>query len=424
VAFFARHRRFTLAGTVVVAGLSLFSALRVDSGSEFRDFFSADTDLVKSLDAAEIHFGSSSVNETILFIEGDLLRPDVLMAIDEAVDGIDENLPNDAVARRLDGTFDRQLDAAVLARAAVADPVAAGAVTAATGVAIADSDANGYPDTEQQVAAIFDTALVSGLPAGPQGRSISANSVQTVLVANEAGYGTIVEISVPTSEAVEGVNRARDAIELAAEDLGSGPARLAFSRIELAGDAAVNSASLDAFTSAMLLVLPIAVLLCLALASFAMRSVRFAAVAVMPILLVVVMLYGFMTVAGFKVNPVSSTLAAIAVGIGIDFATHFAMRYREELARSAPLDAVREAGAGTGGALLLSGLSSIIGFAIMGFAPMPAFAWFGQLTAVMIFMSVAVALVVLPSLLVLVTPKQRNAIAATTGRTAEVASPA
>jgi predicted RND superfamily exporter protein len=67
------------------------------------------------------------------------------------------------------------------------------------------------------------------------------------------------------------------------------------------------------------------------------------------------------------------------------------------------LDAVREAGAGTGGALLLSALSSIIGF-----APMPAFAWFGQLAAVMIFLSVAVALIVLPSLFVMVTPKQRT----------------
>lgn len=409
---------------MVVAGLALFSALRVDSGSEFRDFFSADTDLVRSLDRAEIHFGSSSVNETILFIEGDLARPDVLMAIDEAVNDIDASLPNNAVARLLDGTLDRQLDAAVLARAAVADPVAAGAVTAETGVAITDSDANGYPDTGLQVAAIFDTALVSGLPASPGGRSISVTSAQTVLVANDAGYGTIVEISVPTSEAVEGVNRVSDAIEVAAADRGAGPAGAAFSRVELAGDAAVNRASLDAFTTAMLLALPIAVLLCLALASFAMRSVRFAAVAVMPILLVVVMLYGFMTITGFKVNPVSSTLAAIAVGIGIDFATHFAMRYREELGRFALFDAVREAGAGTGGALLLSALSSIIGFAIMGFAPMPAFAWFGQLTAVMIFMSVAVALAVLPSLLVLVTPKQRNEIVGTTGRTTEVVSPA
>ena len=65
---------------------------------------------------------------------------------------------------------------------------------------------------------------------------------------------------------------------------------------------------------------------------------------------------------------------------------------------------------------MLSALSSIIGFAIMGFAPLPAFAWFGQLTAVMIFMSVAVAVVVLPGLRVMVTPKSAGDQRAVVGR--------
>jgi predicted RND superfamily exporter protein len=67
------------------------------------------------------------------------------------------------------------------------------------------------------------------------------------------------------------------------------------------------------------------------------------------------------------------------------------------------MDAVRQAGAGTGGALVLSALTSILGFTVMAFAPMPIFATFGLLTAVMIVMSLGVALLVLPSLLVAVT---------------------
>ena len=55
--------------------------------------------------------------------------------------------------------------------------------------------------------------------------------------------------------------------------------------------------------------------------------------------------------------------------------------------------------------MLLSALSLIIGVAIMGFAPMPLFASYGLLTAVMIFFAVAASLLVLPSLLLLVTPR-------------------
>lgn len=42
----------------------------------------------------------------------------------------------------------------------------------------------------------------------------------------------------------------------------------------------------------------------------------------------------------------------------------------------------------------------------MGFAPMPLFASYGILTAVMIFLAVSAAMVVLPSLLFLATPEE------------------
>ena len=59
-------------------------------------------------------------------------------------------------------------------------------------------------------------------------------------------------------------------------------------------------------------------------------------------------------------------------------------------------------------ALIASAGSSICGFAIMALAPMPMFSAYGILTAVMVFMAAAAALLVLPSLLLLVTPEPRQ----------------
>jgi predicted RND superfamily exporter protein len=53
--------------------------------------------------------------------------------------------------------------------------------------------------------------------------------------------------------------------------------------------------------------------------------------------------------------------------------------------------------------LLASAVSSSIGFGILAFAPMPLFAAYGFLTAVMIVMAATATLVVLPSVLVLLT---------------------
>jgi multidrug efflux pump subunit AcrB len=51
-------------------------------------------------------------------------------------------------------------------------------------------------------------------------------------------------------------------------------------------------------------------------------------------------------------------------------------------------------------------VDSIIGFAVIAVAPMPIFVTFGTLTAVMIVFSLLVSLLVLPSVLLLVTPRR------------------
>jgi hypothetical protein len=116
-----------------------------------------------------------------------------------------------------------------------------------------------------------------------------------------------------------------------------------------------------------------------------------------------------MAVAGCTINVVTATIAAIAVGVGIDFSTHFTARYLEELQRQPDrLSAVRRAGEGTGEALTLSALTSVLGFAVMAFAPDPIFATFGTLTAVMIGLALVVAIVVLLSTLVMATPRRED----------------
>lgn len=63
---------------------------------------------------------------------------------------------------------------------------------------------------------------------------------------------------------------------------------------------------------------------------------------------------------------------------------------------------------GTGVALIASASSSIVGFVIMGLAPMPIFASYGQLTAVMIFLALIASLIVLPCLLMIVTKESET----------------
>jgi predicted RND superfamily exporter protein len=115
-----------------------------------------------------------------------------------------------------------------------------------------------------------------------------------------------------------------------------------------------------------------------------------------------------MYVFGFGLNLVTATIGAVSVGVGIDYAIHFTMRFREEATGEVDrLEAIRRTAASTGNALLGSAASSVIGFVIMAFAPMPLFAAYGLLTAVMIVFAATAALVVLPPLLMLVASEGR-----------------
>ena len=115
-------------------------------------------------------------------------------------------------------------------------------------------------------------------------------------------------------------------------------------------------------------------------------------------------LYAIMHIAGFSLNFVTAMIGAISIGIGIDYSIHMTERFREELKRNPTrIAAIKRASRGTGVALLASAASSIVGFVIMGFAPMPMFASYGQLTALMIFLALISSLIVLPCLLMLIT---------------------
>ena len=114
VAALAARHRLTIAATGVVAVVALVSALNVESGSEFRDFFNSEADFVKSLDVAGEHFADGSTNETRIYVEGGLTDPASLRAIDwsrvQEVDRLDSRLA------RLELDYARQALDVVLAQ--------------------------------------------------------------------------------------------------------------------------------------------------------------------------------------------------------------------------------------------------------------------------------------------------------------------
>jgi predicted RND superfamily exporter protein len=124
------------------------------------------------------------------------------------------------------------------------------------------------------------------------------------------------------------------------------------------------------------------------------RSPKQAFVTLLPILLVVVWLYGLIYAFGYSLNIVTVTIATMSLGVGIDYCIHVTERYRE--GRKSGEDH-RQALNGIGGACALalvgSTLSDVAGFAIIASSPMGLFNSFGLFSALMILLSLIAAMI-------------------------------
>lgn len=402
----ARRRAIVLPVIGVAWIASFFVAVQIEPRFDVKDFFAADTDFVVSLDKLDEHLGQQGGEPAAIYVEGDLTRPEALAALD-AFERQVAALEIEQLAVEDDGTTSVAGGVLDVIDAVMETPYAIQAIGATTGVTPTDADGDGLPDTAQQVAAIYAFTAEAGVPLDAQRLIQTPDTVGLNLWQAEDGtsQASVMTVGVVGSRSQENVSAARDALEPLVADLRDSLREIEpDSRATVTGSAILRDEQLSAISRALIIALPISVLACLILGSAFMRSVRLGAVSVVPILVVVAWLYAFMHLAGYGINVVTGTIGAVSIGIGIDFAIHFIMRYREELGRlGTRLGAIEAAGTGTGAALAASALSSVVGFAIMALAPMPMFSAYGFLTAIMIVMALVATLLVLPGLLMLVT---------------------
>ena len=380
-----------------------------------KDFFDSNSDFVVGLDKLDEHIAERSGEPGMIYVKEDLTDPRALAAMQRFVDKLAEN---PYVGRDADGVLSLEDNIFSVLERVTGSAYARGQVTQASGLEITDKDGDGIPDSKQQIKAIYDYVVQNGVPLDESTLVYDVGQVREGWFHDPSGGEenvTVLIVGIPGTREQTMVKAAREALTEDLEVLRQNPL---ITRVGVTGSPFVREGQLDATTSSLQESMPIAAAADLVLLLLTMRSLRYAVVTVIPIGLVVAWLYALMYLIGFSLNFVTATIGAISIGVGIDYSIHMTERFREELRRAATkMQALRQAANGTGVALLASAASSIVGFTILGFAPMPMFSSFGFLTAIMIFLALAASLVVLPSLLLLVTPEkaaQGAPVAATT----------
>ena len=120
-----------------------------------------------------------------------------------------------------------------------------------------------------------------------------------------------------------------------------------------------------------------------------------------PLMVVVVWVYGIMGLTGYELNSQTVTIGALTLGLGVDYAVHFSTRLDEELEANpsgTPAEWTSLASATTGRAMFGTALTTAGGFAVLNFSSLVPLKLFGQVFVVAIIFALASSILLLPAL--------------------------
>jgi predicted RND superfamily exporter protein len=146
----------------------------------------------------------------------------------------------------------------------------------------------------------------------------------------------------------------------------------------------------------------IAVILAAIILILLYRSFSLGLMPPIPVILCSLWIVGTMFLLSISLNILTVMVTALTIGLGIDYSIHVMERFREEREKRKRgiEESIHTTIMSTGTALTISAVTTILGFGVLVFSPMPIAQQFGIITAITIIFSFLAAVLVLPVILI------------------------
>jgi hypothetical protein len=387
----------TLVVTLALGGLGYYGLTQLETRFSFTDFLPSDSPIVETFNVIQDEFGGGFGETTQVLITapegGDLATPEVwntLSTISQDLAVVDDVLviptPFGEVA---------QASTPVSVFSQLITPAAPGQPPANLELA-----QQALSLGLQQDGTVADSADVAALWS--LANEVVPEQMSRVVHYADDGRVDAIQVEVGTSAGEQGAGALRDALYGAFAPMTEieGVTAVPTSQ-QIISDVVINALS-DSQVSSLLWTIIASTIVLVLNFWFENRRPFLGVIAMVPVALVVLWTFGLMFVSGIPFGPVTATLAALAVGIGVPYTIHLARRFEEDRNRFADIEsAIRSTTRHTGGALAGSAFTTAAGFGILVTSSLTPFRQMGQVTAYAIGLSLAGSVLVLPSLLVL-----------------------
>ena len=174
----------------------------------------------------------------------------------------------------------------------------------------------------------------------------------------------------------------------------------------IGGSALVESSLNRLVVESQLISVFISIFIVFAIITLSNRSLVAGIVGISPLTICILINFAVMGFGGIKLNIGTSMVAAVAVGIGIDYTIHFMEAYKREYSSAGGKgDFLLKAFASSGKAIIINAISVGAGFAVLLFSQFIMLKDLGLLIALTMLSSALVSLTVIPALLSAINPK-------------------
>nr|WP_245535452.1 MMPL family transporter [Sphaerochaeta pleomorpha] len=176
--------------------------------------------------------------------------------------------------------------------------------------------------------------------------------------------------------------------------------------IQAYGIAELENALTDMITTSQMTSLLLAILAVFLILSFYFHSPAAGLIGAVPLSLSILINFGIMGLAGINLDMVTSLIASIAIGIGVDYTIHFMSDYHYERLHCDDLHAVTlNTLATTGKAIVVNAVSVGLGFLVLSLSQFVVLRYIGILVAVVMLTSSVTAMTILPAMLNVFKPR-------------------
>jgi predicted RND superfamily exporter protein len=373
-----RHQKKVFLMTIVICLVMGAAVTQLESGFSMNQFMPQDNPSLQLYRQISKDFPFSSQDQEYILIEGHVASVQTLKGLQSTHEKMDED---QYIARRADGSTKTSSILSIIQQAV------------ANNYSLVDKfqidETTGIPQNDAAVKQLYDYLSVNEEYELQVSQFLHKNGNEY----NATIIRVYVDIHSGNKDITTQYEQLYEALQDDLSDYGD-------TTSIITGNLFITLSILKNMTESQILSTGICFILAAIMLTLIYRNPVLGLIAMIPVTVSIIWVLGTMYFIGYTLNILTITVTCITIGVGIDYACYITERFRLVADQTGDVPrAVTETISRTGSAILIAALSSMFGFGVLAFAPIPPEQQFGIITAITLVYAFISSIVVLPLVL-------------------------